>query len=110
MKFLGRKIYFGIIVIVIILVGLMGLVWWNFKANRVTNLTVAAPPTTLPAQVQVSEATLPTAPHAEEPVLEDIPLSVSLAQRLEIPWALDFLPDGSIVLTERPGRVRLIDV
>jgi glucose/arabinose dehydrogenase len=33
-----------------------------------------------------------------------------IADHLEIPWALDFLPDGSIVFTERPGRVRLIDV
>jgi len=41
--------------------------------------------------------------------LADIPLAVSLAQKLEIPWALDFLPDGSIVFTEQPGRVRLID-
>ena len=34
---------------------------------------------------------------------------ISVARELEIPWALDFLPDGSIIITERPGRVRLID-
>jgi len=33
-----------------------------------------------------------------------------LAQGLEIPWALAFLPDGGIILTERPGRVRLFDM
>ena len=32
-----------------------------------------------------------------------------IAQNLEIPWALDFLPDGRLILTERPGRIRLID-
>lgn len=32
-----------------------------------------------------------------------------IAQDLEIPWALAFLPDKSIIFTERPGRVRLID-
>jgi glucose/arabinose dehydrogenase len=32
-----------------------------------------------------------------------------VAKKLEIPWALDFLPDGGIIFTERPGRVRLID-
>lgn len=32
-----------------------------------------------------------------------------IAQNLEIPWALDFLPDGGVIFTERPGRVRIID-
>ena len=32
-----------------------------------------------------------------------------IAQNLEIPWGLAFLPDRSILFTERPGRVRLID-
>lgn len=31
-----------------------------------------------------------------------------LADGLEIPWDLVFLPDGRMLLTERPGRVRLI--
>ncbi len=32
-----------------------------------------------------------------------------IANNLEIPWALDFLPDDSILFTERPGRIRLIN-
>ncbi|MBI2621756.1 MAG: PQQ-dependent sugar dehydrogenase [Candidatus Levybacteria bacterium] len=33
----------------------------------------------------------------------------TLANNLEIPWALEFLPDGRILVTERPGRVGIID-
>jgi glucose/arabinose dehydrogenase len=31
-----------------------------------------------------------------------------VAQGLEVPWALAFAPDGRIFVTERPGRVRVI--
>ena len=32
-----------------------------------------------------------------------------LAQELEHPWSLAFLPDGSMLVTERPGRLRRLD-
>jgi aldose sugar dehydrogenase len=37
------------------------------------------------------------------------PTMTVIAKNLEIPWALDFLPDGDIIFTERPGRVKTID-
>jgi glucose/arabinose dehydrogenase len=38
------------------------------------------------------------------------PLRVeTVARGLEHPWALAFLPDGRIIVTERPGRVRVVD-
>lgn len=40
---------------------------------------------------------------------EEYPLASLVADELEIPWSLAFLPDGSMIFTERPGRVRLID-
>src|SRR6266849_8839020 len=32
----------------------------------------------------------------------------TFAKGLEHPWALAFLPDGRILVTERPGRMRLV--
>jgi glucose/arabinose dehydrogenase len=32
----------------------------------------------------------------------------TVASGLEHPWALDFLPDGRILVTERPGRLRIV--
>lgn len=40
---------------------------------------------------------------------DDIPGVDTIAEGLRIPWALDFLPDGSSLFTERVGRVWLID-
>jgi glucose/arabinose dehydrogenase len=37
------------------------------------------------------------------------PQSSIVAQNLDTPWALAFLPDNSILFTEREGRVRFID-
>jgi glucose/arabinose dehydrogenase len=32
-----------------------------------------------------------------------------IADSLEHPWGLDFLPDGAILVTERPGRIRIVE-
>ena len=34
---------------------------------------------------------------------------VTVAQGLEHPWSLAFLPDGTLLVTERPGRLRVIN-
>jgi aldose sugar dehydrogenase len=45
---------------------------------------------------------------------EDAPAAVStldvkkIAQGLEQPWALAFLPDGRMLVTEKPGRMRIV--
>ena len=33
----------------------------------------------------------------------------TLAARLDTPWAIDFAPDGRIFISERPGRIRVIE-
>jgi glucose/arabinose dehydrogenase len=35
--------------------------------------------------------------------------AVTLTAGLEYPWGLAFLPDGRLLVTERPGRLRLVD-
>jgi aldose sugar dehydrogenase len=34
---------------------------------------------------------------------------VTVTKGLENPWAVAFLPDGKFIVTERPGRIRIID-
>ena len=32
----------------------------------------------------------------------------TVARGLEHPWGLEFLPDGRMIVTERPGRLRIV--
>jgi len=38
-----------------------------------------------------------------------VPRLSTVSANLEVPWVLVFLPDRSILFTERPGRIRIID-
>ncbi|HEX6769197.1 MAG TPA: PQQ-dependent sugar dehydrogenase [Candidatus Binatia bacterium] len=50
------------------------------------------------------------APSSPQPKPVDGALRVTtIAKGLEHPWALEFLPDGRMIVTERPGRLRLVD-
>src|SRR5437764_13489995 len=33
----------------------------------------------------------------------------TLVRGLDTPWAIDFAPDGRMFITERPGRIRIIE-
>ena len=49
-------------------------------------------------------------PKSPTPKPIDAPLRVvTVARGLEHPWALEFLPDGRMLVTERPGRLRIVD-
>jgi glucose/arabinose dehydrogenase len=60
-------------------------------------------------------ATVATSGRAAEPVVidGDVPAeggfrSVTLLQGLEHPWSMAWLPNGDLLVTERPGRLRLV--
>ena len=51
-----------------------------------------------------------TAQRSPTPASKAVPGKVTTyAQGLEHPWALAFLPDGRLLVTERPGRLRIVD-
>lgn len=92
-KLLTRKV---LIVTVIVSVVLLAVLFWpNFVTKRISEIPLVS---------SIKKSQL------DDKRPEDQPLVVSVARELEIPWAMDFLPDGSIIFTERPGRVRLIDI
>src|ERR687894_629945 len=50
------------------------------------------------------------APSSPQPdPVEGVVTVEMVASGLEHPWALAFLPDGRILVTERPGRLRIVD-
>lgn len=108
---MSKKVAFAVVIgLAIIIVVLTGLLWWNFRAGRETNLPQAPPPavpTPAPAPVP-TPAPVPAPAPVPKPAV-DIPRATAIAKKLDIPWSLAFLPDGSIIFTERQGRIKLID-
>ena len=44
-----------------------------------------------------------------EAIIESGTLKVEvLTQDLEVPWGLDFLPNGDLIFTERPGKISIL--
>ena len=77
---------------------------------RIAVVILAAAVIALPAYAQprgprITAAPLPDEPWEYQTAAGDIRVSV-LARGLENPWSLEFLPDASILITERNGRLR----
>lgn len=63
----------------------------------------AAPPSSVSASPSAASAPSAPARAAGAPQVE------VFSSGLEVPWDLAFLPDGRMLVTERPGRVRLVE-
>jgi glucose/arabinose dehydrogenase len=59
--------------------------------------------------VRLSPVSKPTPAQNVSPTNSETPQITVIAENLDTPWAMVFLPDKSILITERPGRVRLVD-
>ncbi|EKD65667.1 MAG: hypothetical protein ACD_50C00019G0003 [uncultured bacterium] len=82
-----------LLVIFVIALAITTLFFSTSSLNSESNMTSA--PTSTPG-----------ATNTEPP--EDAPMFAVVAENLDTPWALVFLPDQSILVTERPGRVRFV--
>lgn len=68
----------------------------------------AAPPT--PVQVEPAAATRVTGGPAPVRRVPNPPFTSTEVARFVEPWAMSFLPDGRLLVTEKQGRLRLVDV
>jgi glucose/arabinose dehydrogenase len=72
-------------------------------------LTLIAVATLAFAPIAVAPAVAQDAPRSPTPKPLKLNARVTdVARGLEHPWGLEFLPDGRMIVTERPGRLRLI--
>lgn len=69
--------------------------------------TQAAAPRTSPPPIAWPSPPLPDGPLALETGIER-QIRVTITKGLNQPWSMAFLPDGAILVTERPGRLRIV--
>ena len=70
------------------------------RTPRLLGMLLMAPTIPSTAFAGITKAPLPTEKSAYTVEI--------IAKKLEHPWALQFLPDGRMLVTERPGRLRIV--
>ena len=101
-KFGKNQIIIPVAMFIIVVLGAVSLFLIRQSKQKALQIT----PTVAPIQTPSASTQTPT----------DIPVTTVIAQNLEVPWAIAFLPassqggpDNRMLVTERPGRVRIID-
>ncbi|MBN1238729.1 MAG: PQQ-dependent sugar dehydrogenase [Gammaproteobacteria bacterium] len=79
----------------------------KMKLAAVAALAAAAAAATAAAQTDRSSPPLPELPRTLETSEQRIRV-VAVAEGLSHPWSLAFLPNGDMLVTERPGRLRIV--
>ncbi|MBP0029210.1 PQQ-dependent sugar dehydrogenase [Roseofilum sp. Guam] len=86
---------------------------WAIAILGVTGCTTqvqSEPPTAIPIEESAIEGSAPAQSQAETVSANPNPdfQSVTVVDNLEHPWGLTWLPDGSILITERSGQLRIV--
>jgi glucose/arabinose dehydrogenase len=64
---------------------------------------------TQPPEAPNQKAAFPGQTRAPQPARQTTVQAQNVATGLSHPWALEFLPDGRMLVTEKPGRMRIVD-
>jgi aldose sugar dehydrogenase len=73
-------------------------------------VAIAQNPPAAPAATEKPKPTPPPDPDGQVIKSEKQTFKIEVvAREIETPWALAFLPDGRLLITERPGRLRIVD-
>ena len=83
------------VILLIIIIGFGYFIYRSLTANRITDY--------LP-----SVTSLPSTNYVDTESTEDIPRISVVSQGLEVPWALVFVPEEGMLVTERKGNIRFI--
>lgn len=92
----------------------MGMVRLPLGVLLVSLFMASCTPSTSSSSDSTTTPSAASAPRTASPATEAIaqtpvtPQQVTLVENLEHPWGIAWLPDGAMLVTERPGRLRII--